>query len=222
MRGGPLLIAEELVLLSLLPEGRLRDKQGRAVATGLPGAILCELALEELVVHEEKIFIAARSAGDRVVDPFLLESLRTVQMNPRTVTETWVRQLPWPQGSDSWGGAVLTRLGMRRIIGPAEQRKRKVHFPIVGPDTTAALTARLREGFDAGVPPPRDCVLLVYADECGVLPKGIRVNYKRSKELWKGVPDDAGRILSMSCSTLRPAARRRTLDSGYADVDLSG
>ncbi|HZS94442.1 MAG TPA: GPP34 family phosphoprotein [Chloroflexota bacterium] len=168
-------LAEELMLLALDAEtGRIHDAARTAIAFGLSGAVLMDLALTGKISIDDGKVQAINSAATG--DPVLDTALRQIENSPRPrKVEDWVKRL----AMDRWGRSfledeILERLVSQGILRREEHRILRLIPTTRYPEQNRAperdLMERLRAVLiDGDLPDTRLAALIGLLQACGLV-----------------------------------------------------
>jgi hypothetical protein len=174
-----MLLAESFVLLALAPDGRpARGASNQAaVAVGVTGALLTELALEHhLDVTDGRIHLT----GTRPAHPLLAQALDNVAPHGGRKLKSrlgMVKHAGWPEVVDAMVAAG--------VLGRERSTLRPTRHPVADPTAHAALLADIRTAaVGTGPLDARQATLLALAGPCQLLEvvapeRGDRATAKR-------------------------------------------
>lgn len=158
-----MLIAEELVLLALRPDGRLaRPGTQSSVAVGVTGALVAELAIDgHLDLTDGRI----RPTGTRPEHPMLAQALDSTARHSGKKLKSRLGSITRAGWSEVLDGMIAAG-----IVGRDPGPLRPTRHPIADPGTHELLLAEMRAAATGSGPlSPRTATLLALAGPCQLL-----------------------------------------------------
>ena len=159
-----MLLAEELVLLALDPDGTLARGASNqsAVVIGVTGALVAELALDgHLDLDDGRI----RLTGTRPTDPMLAQALDNVEPHQGKKLKSRLAAI-----KHSGWTEVVDGLIERGVVGREKEPLRATRHPVLDETTHAEVLGRLRAAAaGTGEVEPRTAVILALSGPCYLL-----------------------------------------------------